>query len=181
MGLPHGFRSRTNAIAREARASLGLAPTAPLSPWRLAAKMEIAVAPVSSFASKCSSAVSHLMTVDRKAFSAGTFRLAGKTLVVFNDANPEERQASDLAHELAHVILKHPMLPVLDERGCRHFDKNLEEQANWLGPALLISEEAALHIARLGWTVERAAIAYQVTEEVARFRLNVTAAYRRVA
>ena len=55
------------------------------------------------------------------------------------------------------------MLPILDDLGCRHFDKDLEEQANWLGPALLISEEAALHIARQGWTVEQAAVEYEVT------------------
>ena len=181
MALPYGFKSKANAIARGARAGLGLAVTAPLPPLRLAAEMQVAVAPLSSFEGECAVAVRHLMKVDRRAFSAGTFHLAGRTLVVFNDANAEDRQASDLAHELAHLLLKHPMLPVLDHRGCRHVDKGLEEQANWLGPALLVSEEAALHIAKLAWTVERAAVEYGVTEEVARFRLNVTAAYRRVA
>jgi len=181
VGLPYGFRSKANAFARKARSGLGLPATAPLSPLRLATNMGIAVAPLSSFASECESAVRHLMKVDHRAFSAGTFRLGGRTLMVFNDANHEDRQTSDLAHELAHVILEHPMLPILDDRGCRHFDKNLEEQANWLGPALLISEEAALHIARQGWTIEQAAAEYQVTAEVARFRLNVTAAHRRVA
>lgn len=163
MGLPHGFKSKANALARKARSALGLAATAPLSPLRLAEKMGIAVAPLSSFASECASAVRHLMKVDRRAFSAGTFHLAGRTLVVFNDANPGDRQASDVAHELSHVLLEHPMLPILDDLGCRHFDKDLEEQANWLGPALLISEEAALHIARQGWTVEQAAVEYEVT------------------
>jgi hypothetical protein len=181
VALPYGFKSKANAISRKARAGLGLAAEAPLSPLRLAATMNVAVAPLSSFASECARAVRHLMKVDRRAFSAGTFRLAGRTLVVFNDANAEDRQASDVAHELSHLLLKHPMLPVLDERGCRHVDRDLEEQANWLGPALLVSEEAALHIAKQAWTVERAAVEYGVTEDVARFRLNVTAAYRRVA
>ena len=95
MGLPHGFKSKANALARKARSALGLAATAPLSPLRLAEKMGIAVAPLSSFASECASAVRHLMKVDRRAFSAGTFHLAGRTLVVFNDANPGDRQASD--------------------------------------------------------------------------------------
>ncbi len=181
MALPHGFKSKANAIARKARAALGLAASAPLSPWRLALSMGVVTSPLSSFAQECGDAVRHLMTVDRRAFSAGTFQLGGKTLVVYNDANAALRQRSDLAHELAHLLLKHPMLPILDERGCRHLDKDREDEANWLGPALLVSDEAALHIARQGWTVAQAASEYEVTEEVTRFRLNVTAAFRRVA
>jgi Zn-dependent peptidase ImmA (M78 family) len=143
--------------------------------------MGVLTLPLSSFASDCRGEVRHLMTIDRGAFSAGTFKLAGKVLVVFNDANVAPRQTSDVAHELSHLILNHEMRPVLDERGCRQLDRGLEDEANWLGPALLVSEEAALHIARQGWTVPRAAKEYEVSEEVARFRLNVTAAYRRVA
>jgi Zn-dependent peptidase ImmA (M78 family) len=181
VGLPYGFKKKANALARRARTALGLGPEAPLSPWGLAENMAIIVAPLSSFRGECTDAVRHLMYSDRRAFSAGTFQLAGKTLIVFNDGNPVDRQASDIAHELAHVLLKHPFLPILDEMGCRHFDRELEDQANWLGPALLVSEEAALYIARQGWTTPQAALEYQVTEDVMRFRLNVTAAYRRVA
>lgn len=181
MALPHGFKARANAIARQARMSMGLPASAPLSPWRLAEKMAIAVSPLSSFASECGDAVRQLMEVDSTAFSAGTFQLATTTLIVFNDAHAKERQASDVAHELAHLLLDHPMRPILDKRGCRHIDRELEEQANWLGPALLISDEAALCIARQSWTIKEAAREYEVTQEVARFRMNVTAAYKRVA
>jgi Zn-dependent peptidase ImmA (M78 family) len=181
VGLPYGFKTKANALARRARVSLDLATTAPLSPWQLAEKLKILVVPLSSFAAECGDAVRHFMRFDRRAFSAGTFTLAGKSLIVFNDANAADRQASDVAHELAHIILEHPFLPILDERGCRHLDRDLEDQANWLGPALLVSEEAALEIARQGWSVQRAALEYRVTEDVVRFRLNVTAAFRRVA
>jgi hypothetical protein len=44
-----------------------------------------------------------------------------------------------------------------------------------------VSAEAAPYIARHGWTVVQAAREYEVMEEVARFRSNVTAAFRRVA
>jgi Zn-dependent peptidase ImmA (M78 family) len=126
-------------------------------------------------------AVSHFMTLDRRAFSAGTFLLGAKRLLIFNDGNDGGRQASDVAHELAHLILGHTAGAALDENGCRQYDRAQEAEAEWLGPALLISEDAALHIARQGWSIAETAQRYNVTEDVARFRLNVTAAYRRVA
>jgi hypothetical protein len=56
-----------------------------------------------------------------------------------------------------------------------------EEEADWLGPAILVSEEAALRVAREGIPLVTAAELYRVSEQVMRFRLNVTAANKRVA
>lgn len=56
-----------------------------------------------------------------------------------------------------------------------------EEEANWLGPALLISEEAALWIVRNGISKSEASAQYDVTEEVIQMRINLTAAIKRVA
>jgi hypothetical protein len=72
-----------------------------------------------------------------------------------------------------------PMKPLLDPEGSRYYDAVIEAEANWLGPALLISEEAAMHIARLGLTVAKASEVYKSTEDVVRMRLNVTNAVLR--
>ena len=101
-------------------------------------------------------------------------------MIVHNDFSDIGRQASDLAHELSHALLLHPPGPVLDKFGCRNWDSVIEEEAKWLGGALLISEEAALLIARNGWTNEEAAVKYQVTVPMIRFRLHVLGAARRV-
>lgn len=182
--LPRGFKTRANRLALQAREWLRVAAHAPLCPWKLASHLNVPMLPLSALAAdseETARAAAHLMKVDRRAFSAGTFRLGAKCLLIFNDANPVPRQASDVAHELAHVLLKHPPVTTFDETGCRQYDRGQEAEAEWLGPALLVSEEAALHIARQSWTVQEASVQYGVTEEVARFRLNVTAAHRRVA
>lgn len=74
-----------------------------------------------------------------------------------------------------------PARPAFDANACRHFDRDAADEADWLGPALLVSEEAALRIAREGIQLVDAAELYGVSEQVMRFRLNVTVAHKRVA
>ncbi|MCA1544695.1 protein of unknown function [Bradyrhizobium yuanmingense] len=62
-----------------------------------------------------------------------------------------------------------------------NYDKTMEEEANWLGPALLVSDEAAMHIAALSLTISKASDMYGASEPLVRMRLNVTGAYQRVA
>jgi len=57
----------------------------------------------------------------------------------------------------------------------------MEDEANWLGPALLISDEAALLIVKRQYSLEQASDLYQASVEVVRFRLNVCGAFRRAA
>jgi Zn-dependent peptidase ImmA (M78 family) len=179
--LRRGFKTKANSIARHERHQLGLAAHAPLDPRRVADRHGIIVHPLSSFASTNGRSVTQLLERDPSAFSACTIRHGDRRLIVINDAHQVPRQAADVAHELAHELLGHPQRPAFDNRGCRHLDPAAEEEANWLGPALLVSDEAALHIVRRGLLLADAAIAYGVSEQVMRFRLNVTGAYKRVA
>ena len=79
-----------------------------------------------------------------------------KRLIIINDGHTKKRQASDLSHELSHCILKHVPSDQIIKLGLRKYDATLEEEANWLGPALLISAEAALSIARRGLSLSEA-------------------------
>ena len=89
------------------------------------------------------------------------------------------RQASNLAHELSHALLGHVPTPALDARGCRDWDGAVEAEADWLAGALLIPDEAALLIARRGWSLETAAQHYGVSVPMVRYRLNVCGAHKR--
>lgn len=180
MGLRRGFKSEANYYAIEFRKELRLAPHAPLCPWRLAAHLEIPVLPMSEFAALIPEHYAYLSGKDGGSFSALTVFDRSRRLIVHNDSHRRPRQASNIAHELSHGILGHPPMPPLDDIGCRNYNKDLEDEANWLAPALLISEEAALHIARAGFTLEAAADTYGVSKEVMKMRLNVTNAYVRV-
>ena len=64
--------------------------------------------------------------------------------------------------------------------GCRQFNRTHEEEANWLGPALLISEEAALYIVEQRLAVDLAISTYGVSRDVITMRIGVTGAQRRL-
>lgn len=175
-----GFKTEANEIARETRRELRLRDADPLDPWKLAAHLEIPVVPLSSFRTDAPRAARLFRSVDRDAFSAVTVFAGTKRMIVYNDSHSRGRQASDIAHELAHALLQHPPAPVLDHLGCRNWDGGLETEANWLAAALLISEEAALAIALNATSLEVAAARYGVSKQLLQFRLNVTGARVRV-
>ncbi len=97
--------------------------------------------------------------------------------ILHNDAHSPGRQSSNLAH----ALLLHPATPPINSGGCRDWDPILEEEAEWLSGALLISDEAALHIIRSGMSDDDAETLYGVSRKMLQFRLNVTGARIRVA
>jgi len=56
----------------------------------------------------------------------------------------------------------------------------LEEEASWLGPALLVSDEAALLIVERALTIGEALDRYSASEQLVKMHLNVTGALRRI-
>ena len=113
-------------------------------------------------------------------FSGVTVFRGPRRTIVFNDAHALGRQANDVGHELSHGLLLHTPTAAIDGRGCRVWDKEAEAEANWLSGALLVPEEAALQIVRRGWSLQEAAARYGVTPKMIRYRVNVTAARKRV-
>ena len=179
-GLAWGFKSDANRIARELREELGLQSASPLDPWALAEHLGIPVVPLSEFRAAAPKAVERLMRGARSVFSAVTVFDGLKRLIVVNDSHSRERQASSLAHELAHSLLMHEQTAAFDEPGVRRWDATQEAEADWLAGALLVSDEAAVAIARQGLRVWEAARLYGVSVEMMRFRLNVSGAKKRV-
>lgn len=181
MGYRRGFKSEANATAREVRAELDLKNLDRLDPMRLAARLGVPVVAVSDLALDAPAAVHHFTHVDSGAFSAATIFAGHRRMIVHNDAHLVERQASNLAHELGHALLLHDPTPALDDRGCRLWNQNIEDEAQWLAGALLLTEDAALWIARGGAGVAEASAQFGISEQMVTYRLNVTGARKRVA
>lgn len=181
MVLVRGFKADANRMAREVRGELGLAPTAPLDPWRLAEHLDVPVLALSVLAAGAPRAVAQFQEVDPSEFSAVTVFAGRRRLVVYNDVHTRGRQSSNLAHELAHALLLHPAAPALDTNGRRVWRDELEEEADWLAGSLLVPDEAAFALAQGRIAVDLAAGRYGVSEAMMRFRLNVTGAAKRVA
>jgi Zn-dependent peptidase ImmA (M78 family) len=179
MGLRRGFKKEANEYAREFRIELGLPCWSPLCPWKLASHLEIPLLRLSDLKGKAGVEVEYLMKHGRDFFSAVTVFGGVKRAILHNDGNAKTRQAADIAHEIAHAVLGHPPHALFEGNGQRKINAIAEEEAKWLGPALLVSEEAALLVARSGRPVAEAAKEYGVSIALMRMRLNVTGAMRR--
>lgn len=180
MAYRRGFKTEANTLADETRAELGLGVLDALDPRALAAHLLI---PIWSLSDLCADheAIEHLLTQEPEQFSAITvFRDVTKRTIVHNDAHTLGRQNNNLAHELSHGLLGHPLTPALDNRGCREWNQDIEDEANWLAGALLVPEAAAIAIAEGQWSKPEAATHFGVSEQLIQMRLNVTGAFARV-
>lgn len=181
MSVSWAFRDEANDIARCVRRELRLLESAPLNSFRLAEHLCIPVLSVAELYSQ----LPHLVPPDdnryRSGFSAVTVFHGCERLIVHNEHHERPRQHSNIAHELAHALLLHEPHQPFDEDGVRTFDAQMEAEAHWLGPALLVSEQAAISIVRRGISIKEAMDEYEVSEELMRFRLNVTGARKRGA
>ncbi|MCY3922121.1 MAG: ImmA/IrrE family metallo-endopeptidase [Chloroflexi bacterium] len=148
--------------------------------WHLAEHLGIAVVPLSDLSREAPEAVSYFGSRGKSVFSGVTVFEGTRRMIVFNDAHAAGRQASNIAHELSHGLLHHPRAPAMDGLGCRFWNRELEDEANWLSGALLVPEEATLLIVQRDWCVKEAAAKDGVTPTMIRFRINVTGARVRV-
>ncbi|WP_413800155.1 ImmA/IrrE family metallo-endopeptidase [Streptomyces iranensis] len=175
MSLRHGFKAEANRLAVQMRKELGLHPASPLAPAQLAEHLAI---PVKTFSSAIAhdARVGRLLTDEREAVSALTVHAGARREIWVNDSHDPGRQNSSADHEIAHALLMHPPGPALDLRGCRHWDGEIEEEANWLAGNLLITSEAAWSIVRRGTSPEEAMLQYGVSRRMLTWRMNMSGA-----
>ena len=179
--LRRGFKTEAEALAKEIRAELGLAKLDRLDPHQLARHLEIPVVGLSDLPEDLPGA-QYFLSVEREAFSAVTVFRRRRRVIVHNDSHSPARQNSNLTHELSHGLLLHDPAPALDSlTGCRNWNDTNEAEANWLGGVLLVTNDMALAVARGRLTRKQARERFGVSEDMLRWRLDMTGANKRVA
>ena len=88
-------------------------------------------------------AVMQFTRKDKEAFSAVTVLYGYKRIIVVNDAHARGRQASNVAHELAHSLLWHDPSPAFRDDGVSEWNPEQEEEAQWLAGAAIVALQAA--------------------------------------
>jgi hypothetical protein len=64
------------------------------------------------------------------------------------------------------------MCRALDNKGCREWNQDVEDEANWLAGVLLVPEPATIAIAKGRWTKASAAIHFGVSQPLIQMRLT---------
>lgn len=178
--LPRGFKAESIRLADEVRDEIGLDAYERLDPLALAGHLGISVIKMRDIGAS-PWAVAHFTSVEDGAFSALTVCHGHARLIVVNDSHAPTRQASSVTHELAHGLLMHPpRVAIHHETGCRNYDPKLEAEADQLAGVLLVTDAAAMRIARNGGDLRAPAAVLGISVPLLRQRLNLSGATKRV-
>jgi hypothetical protein len=173
-----GFKTWCETIASQKRKQLNLGATDPLSPHLLAKEHRVIVRSVADIPDLAAGTERRLLVEDPSVWSAITIAAEGRHMVLMNSSHSQARQCSSLMHELAHLIIGHPpVLGLVTDDGhlmLNCYDKDKEDEANWLAGALLLPREALVLVCKKGWDDSYAAEHFGTSLEMIRFRLNAT-------
>lgn len=176
MSFRRGFKTEAERLSLELRKELGLSCKMPVDIWKLAKYLEIPVVGIRDLRHHVSKpkVIACLATTESDCFSAMTIFEGDFRLIVHNDSHHKTRQSSNIAHEISHCVLEHSPTPAISPEGCRYWNGDVEDEANWLGAAILVPRDGALFLARLGRTISDIAGHYEVSEQLCRWRINGT-------
>ena len=106
-------------------------------------------------------------------------------MVILNSGRSAARSASDVMHELSHIIIGHrPGRVDIAEDGSlvlNTYDRKQEDEANWLAGCLLLPRGALLSMTRRRIPLAASAEQYGVSLQMLEFRLNVTGTRRQAS
>lgn len=181
MTLRRGFKAEAERRATDLRTKIGLAPAASATSEQLAAAAGITIVDAATLIDV--ERLVELENIQAFAFSACTFEIRERRIIVTNPLRSGGRRNSDVAHELSHVLLEHDLAEVRDVGGMffRTCEPGEEEEATSLGGTLLLPRPLLLKAAAKGWGADEVAEMHGVTTEMARYRLNTTGVQRQVA
>lgn len=174
MTLRRGFKAEAEREAARVRKELGLASHDRLDPRDLAHYLGIAIVNAADLVDIVE--LEELERLQAFAFSAATFDIKKRKIIVVSPLRNSGRQNSDIAHELAHVMLKHQLSEIreIDGMPYRTCKPEEEEEATAFGGTLLLPRPLLLSAARRRATIDQIAHQYDVTVEMARFRYNTS-------
>jgi Zn-dependent peptidase ImmA (M78 family) len=173
-----GFKTWCETVASQKRRALKVSSASHLDPRLLAKEMGVRVVEIDEIPDLAEGTFQQLTVEDPESWSAATVCWKGRYLVVMNSAHSEARRASSLMHELAHILIGHkPARLDVTPDGLMilsSYDKQNEDEANWLAAALMLPREALLLIRRRRMSNEQAALAFGCSVQMLKFRLNTT-------
>lgn len=179
-----GFKSWCEQMAGGYRRDLGLHRHGPLDPRRLAQHLGIPVLTPDDIPGFAKKHRDQLLIHDRSSWSAVTLTLPGKRLIITNSAHAAVRQNSDIMHEAAHIILDHQAAQVmLSPNGHMFMDsynKEQEDEADWLGGALLAPRDALLTVLSRDPDTGKAAKHFAISDDMLTWRVQKTGVTRQL-
>lgn len=174
MTLPRGFKANAERESDRMRRVMGLRTDDPIDITKLADHLGVRVVSADDLVAR--DRLEEIERLQAFAFSAATFEIGDRKIIVTNPLRSEGRLASDVAHELSHVLLKHELSEVRQLGGIsfRTCKPDEEEQATAFGGTLLLPRALLMRAALSAKGPDQIASENGVTAEMARFRFHTT-------
>lgn len=179
--MRRGFKAEAERLAAQVRTELRLGPYRPMDIKALARHVGAHLRAADELTSLAR--LEELEALQPGAFSACTFDLGARKVIVVNPLATEQRRRSDASHEASHLLLDHKVREVEQLGGLSFFtcDPDEEQEANWLAGCLLLPRDLLVQSLKQGLDAGAIAEANTVSIQMANFRLRATGAERQVA
>lgn len=176
--MRRGFKAWCEKAAGEYRDTLGLTLDDALEPERLADLFGVEVWRPEDVPDLSRDSLTQLTKRDSKSWSAVTVQLDDARLIILNSAHALTRQRNSLTHEISHLILDHGVGRIdVSPEGyllLNSFEKEQEEEADWLAGALLVPREGLQTVYRTTRDPKSLANHFRVSETLLQWRLRMT-------
>jgi hypothetical protein len=169
-------RADAKRLAAEVRLDAGFRPAQSFDPWGFADHYGVPVVPISD--SGCApEALAHFRELRAEVLSAVLVPDGTGWVILENDSHDTRRRRSNLSHELGHMVCEHQGVSLLSPDGqCRMADEGKEWEAHEIMGELLVPSAEAIRLAVRGHSDTAIAEHFQVSPQMARWRVNVSGA-----
>lgn len=172
-----GFKNWCETVSLQRRRLLGLQPTDPLDPRKLAQSMKVAIH-TSAEVPDLDPETRQAIKADSDSWSAFTMSDGARSVIVLHEEHRGGRVSSDLMHELAHILIGHsPGQLEISPNGAlmlHMYGKQQEDEATWLGGALLLPRVLLMSIRHQRLSDAVACTKFAVSQEMLNYRMRVT-------
>ena len=177
-----GFKTWCENTAESIRKRMDLQPSDPLSPVELAAHLGVILLDLDKVPGIDQAIVSYLSSAEGDEWSALTVHANGKQIIIVNPRHSQARQASNIMHELAHILRGHKPAQVFMHGAfaLRDFDQMQEAEANWFAGCLLLPRAALLSSGYRNESVDDAIARFGVSRSLFVYRTNISGVGRQL-
>lgn len=172
-----GFKTWCQNTSASIRKRLGQNSASPLSPYVLSETLGVIIWRLDEVPELKEETFQYLTSDEGNEWSAVTVVVNDKEFIVVNPTHSAARQASDLMHELAHIIKDHNAGQVfMSDAGyaLRNFDEKQEAEADWLAGSLLLPREALVSCHFRRYSLQQACQIFGVSESLFTYRMNMS-------
>lgn len=172
-----GFKTWCENVAISYRKELNKKETDPLTYELLSKHLNISLITPDVIKTLSAECLNILLYKESSSWSAVTISKNNKHIIIYNPSHSLPRRSNDVTHELSHIILEHkPQIMHSYETGIflRNYDRNQEEEADWLAGTLLLPKSILMNIKFMNIPLDNAAKKYNVSISLLKMRLNLT-------